>query len=198
MQTVMALKKVLVLNNKWLAGVLGPRCAEDIAVFWECVEMLHDTEEYRVLGMFLAENPENRVIYLGDDGILARVLGDRVLDLYGSKTRLRCRECGYRWWIDQGQQCPRCGSTSYEPDYTPPGERPPQKKILEALYEVTSSDEAYFVEPRSPPELIELLLLVIAHKFANKVIVIGEPPSRLRNLVRIEDSFNVILENNEQ
>ncbi len=196
-QTVMALKKVLILNDKWLARVLGPRCAEDTAVFRECAKRLRGTEEYRVLGRFLDENPENRVIYLGDDGILARVFGDRVLDLYGSRTRLRCRKCGHRWWIDQGQQCPHCSSTSYEPDYTPPGERPPQKKILEALYEVTSSDEAYFVEPRNPPELIELLLLIIALKFTDKVTVIGEPLSHLRNLVRIENSLTSILENNE-
>ncbi len=192
----MALKKVLILNDKWLARVLGLRCATDIAVFEECVEKLRGTEEYSVLGRFLAENPENKIIYLGDDGILARVFGDRVLDLYGSRTRLRCRECGHRWWIDRGKQCPSCGSTSYEPDYTPPGERPLQKRMLEALYEVTSSDKAYFVEPKNPPELIELLLLLIALKFTDKVTVIGEPPSHLRNLVRIED-FLSILKNNE-
>ena len=194
----MALKKVLVLNDKWLAGVLGPRCVEDMTAFKECVERLRGTREYRVLGRFLDENPENRIIYLGDDGILARAYGDRVLDLYGSRTRLRCRECGHRWWIDRGKQCPRCGSTSYEPDYTSPGERPPQKKILEALYEITSSDEAYFVEPKNPPELIELLLLLIALKFTDKVTVIGEPPNRLRTLVKVESSLNVVLENNKQ
>ena len=192
------MKKVLVLSDKWLARALGSRCIEDTAFFGECVEKLHSTAEYHILEMFLAENPENRIIYLGDDGVLARVFGDRVLDLYGSRTRLHCRECGYRWWIDQGKQCPRCGSTNYEPDYTPPGERPLQKKILEALYEVTSSDDAYFAEPRDPPELIELLLLLIALRFANKVTVIGRPPSRLRNLVRIEYSLNIILANNEQ
>lgn len=186
------------LNDKWLARVLGNRCVENISVFGECVEKLQGAREYSVLRMFLAENSENRVIYLGDDGILARVFGDRVLDLYGSRTRLRCKECGHRWWIDQGQRCPRCGPTSYEPDYTPPGERPSQKKILEALYEVTSSDEAYFVEPRNPPELIELLLLLIALKFANRVTVIGEPPSYVRDVVRIGGTLSIILGDNEQ
>lgn len=192
----MTLKKVLVLNDKWLARVLGSCCIRDTIVFAECTEKLRGTEEYPILRRFLDENRENRVIYLGDDGILAYIFGDRVLDLYGSRTRLRCRDCGYKWWINQGHtRCPRCGSASYEPDYIPPGKQPPGKRILETLYEITSSDEAYFAEPKNPPELIEILLLVIALKFATKVTVIGKPPSYVEDLVETGKSLQVILGN---
>jgi len=192
---VASVKKVLVLDQAWLATVLGTDCVVgDADGFRRCVSLFQETREHGVLERFLEENPENRVIYLGDDGVLARVFGDRVLDLYGSRTRLRCNTCGHRWWLDEGyRRCPVCGSEDYGPDYTAPGQRPRQRRLLEALYEVTSADKVFFNGLGEEPELIELLLLLIATKFAKEVAVIGRKPGIVPREIRVMGSLDGVL-----
>jgi len=164
-------KIVLVLTDRWLARAAGKECTvETSEEFRECLDRVRGSEHYSLLLRVLAQGSENRVIYLGDDGVLPYLLGERVLDLYGSRTRLRCRSCGYRWWIIDGYtRCPNCGSTSYEPDYTGKGQRPRQRLLLEALYEVTSADVVYFSEMHDPPETIEVLMLLVATKFTRVI-----------------------------
>jgi hypothetical protein len=145
-------------------------------VFAKCVGALKGNELFALLKKLFSTGRENRLIYLGDDGVLAYVFGDRVLDLYGSRTRLRCRRCGHRWWITESDTCPMCGSRDFEHDYVRIGERPRERRLLEAIYEATSADIVVFDSLHDPPENIELLLLLVARRFT-KVYLSGNRPS---------------------
>ena len=106
-----------------------------------------------------------RIVYLGDDGVLARSLGGFVLDVYGSRGRMKCGRCGRRWWMRSvgDRFCPECGGEGVE-DYVPPGGRPHQRVLAEAIYEVSSAQAVVFGGVEL--DTIALSLAVLAARFS--------------------------------
>ncbi len=110
-----------------------------------------------------------RVVYLGVDGVLSRLLGGLVVEPYGSVLRLRC-PCGRLVPLEEG--CPRgCGPGS--PDVVEPGEPPRRRLLAEAIYEATTADVVVACCTGGSPLAVTLALA--ASRFTPLVAVGGEP-----------------------
>jgi hypothetical protein len=137
-------------------------------------------EAVRLLGLLRDRGLVRRIVYLGDDGVLARSLGGFVLDLYGSRGRMRCSRCGRRWWMRsvEDRRCPHCGGEGVE-DYVPLGGRPHHRLLAEAIYEVTSAQAV--VAGGLELDTITLSLTVLAAKLSKLYTLRGtRPPDYMR------------------
>lgn len=116
-----------------------------------------------------------RVVYLDVDGVLARMLGDAVLDVYGSRGRLRCDGCGggRRWMGSPSDRMCGCGVEGVE-DYVAVGGRPSQRVLAEAVYEVTSARAV--VLAGMPYDAIGSSLALLAAKYTLLYLPEGEEP----------------------
>ncbi|ABM81296.1 hypothetical protein [Hyperthermus butylicus] len=137
----------------------------------------------RLLAQLAGNQVISRIIYFGDDGVLARLLGEKVLDVYGSRGRMKCSSCGYRWWyiVDGPARCPQCGGEGIE-DYVPSGAAPRQKLLAEAVYEATTADAVLVHGIGS--EAIPLLLALIASKHTRVYLL--EPGNEILESLGLE------------
>ena len=137
----------------------------------------------------------SRIIYTGRDGLLARLLGETVLDLYGSLPRARCPRCGRRRWLDgipgEPPSCPGCG-WPMAPDAVWRGSPPPRRLLGEAIYEATTAD--LLVACCLDRETLPVTLALGASRFT-RLLLVGEdwlplpPGSR-----RVEAGLNLLAE----
>ena len=129
-----------------------------------------------------------RVVYLGVDGALPRLIGgEQVLDVYGSAPRLRCTRCGRKWWLEEGTVCPGCGA---------PGQRDyhdaPRSRLLgEAIYELTTASTVAVHGLGEPPLALGAVLALAASRFT-RVALLEPVPRQLRGLGLEEPGKNLV------
>ncbi|ALL01803.1 hypothetical protein Pyrde_1760 [Pyrodictium delaneyi] len=135
-------------------------------------------EGVELLRQALENGSVRKIVYLGVDGALPRLLGqDHIIDLYGSLPRLRCPRCGRKWWLEEGTVCPNCGIKGERDSW----ETPRSRLLSEAVYELTTAEIVAVHGLGEPPIALGAVLAISVSRFT-RVMFLEPVPRQLQGL----------------